>query len=818
MELETARWGDFDGDQDLDALVSGYMDGKFIARIYINVLSDGNNAPRPPSGLMTSVDGSSVTFAWDPSVDGETPTPGLTYNLRVGTTPGGNDIMSPASLSKGLILQPVWGNTYHNTKWTLNDLSDGTYYWSVQSVDGSFVGSPFASEASFKVGEDEEPPLFTDAGMNIDGFDEGGADWGDYDNDGYLDLLITGTTNNGATTRLYRNTDNGFVDANLGFKALDLASLKWGDYDNDGDLDFVVTGRGDGDTHNSILYTNTGAVFEGDASQLPGVLEGSVDWGDYDNDGDLDLLLTGLLGSLDNFAGVFRNDGGRFTDIEAGLTGIRRGGIAWVDYDVDGDLDILTTGRIDNVINRRTFLYSNDEGVFTPESTPFPDVDLSSVAWGDYDEDGDPDLLITGTTGSEFVARVFRNDGGSFADINAGLPGVEFSSARWGDADNDGDLDIFLSGAVPGDRLAAVYINNSGSFSALDVAFTGVSKSAVAWADYDLDGDLDVFVMGEQGSNNRLATLYTNNSSAINEFPDPPVEFWQEIALETVTLNWDMGNDEETAREGLTYNVRIGTTSGGTDVLAPMADAEAETVEVVRSGNVGHATSWSIRLLKAGVYYWSVQSVDAAFEGSKFGAEQSFVLLDDLLPVELTSFDAVLSGEDVVLSWETASETNNAGFDIERSLDGGAFAKVAHVEGQGTAVSASSYAYTDTQLPFNAEQLHYRLKQIDFDGQVAYSPVVQVDVEIPSQASLWPNYPNPFNPSTQIRYEIPVSGEVKLVVFDATGKEVQVLVDGFKEAGRYETTFDALNLASGIYFYRLTSGNDAVMRQMILTK
>ena len=134
-------------------------------------------------------------------------------------------------------------------------------------------------------------------------------------------------------------------------------------------------------------------------------LEGAVEWGDYDNDGDPDLLITGLNSSLENINRVYRNDGGTFTDIEAGLTGIRRGDISWVDYDVDGDLDILVSGRIDNVINRRTILYNNSEGIFTEIDENLPDVDLSGLDWGDYDRDGDPDLILIGTTGSQVYSR-----------------------------------------------------------------------------------------------------------------------------------------------------------------------------------------------------------------------------------------------------------------------------------------------------------------------------------------------------------------------------------------------------------------------------
>ena len=815
--VSSAMWGDYDGDDDLDALVYGTLNNEPVARIYSNTRLAKNDAPAAPQNLSAAVIDNGVNFGWSETGDEETPSRGLTYNLRVGTTPGGSEAFSANALNDGTLLEPAMGNVFHRTTWTLRGLPEGTYYWSVQAVDGGFMGSPFSEEKTITVGGGGPVDDFTASSVDVVDVDEGDAEWADYDNDGDLDLLLTGTGASGAVTKLYTNTGNTLVDSGMAFENLDLSDAAWSDVDLDGDLDFVLTGRGSGDSHNTVLYINQGASFEARNNVFPGVLEGAVDWGDYDNDGDPDLLLTGLTSGLDNIARVFRNDQGSWTDIDAGLVGIRRGDIAWVDYDVDGDQDILITGRIDNVINRRSVLYNNNEGLFTNVNDGLPDADLSGVDWGDYDQDGDPDLLITGTTGSQFITSIFRNDGGTLVNINAGLTGSEFSDVQWGDYDNDGDLDVLMSGAISGGRKTEVYRNDGGFFTDSDAGMTDVSKSSVAWADYDGDGDLDAFVTGQTSDNNRAATLYTNNASSSNTPPESPAETWVNIGLETVTLNWDNGSDNETATAGLSYNLRIGTTPGGEEIVSPHALSSGER-KVVRRGNVGQRNSWAIRLLKAGTYYWSVQSIDGAYAGSPFSFEQSFTLLDDLLPVELTAFTGTNTGGKILLEWETANETNNAGFSIERSTDGAVFHAIAFVEGNGTVSQASSYSYTDTALPFTAGDLFYRLKQIDFDGQFAYAPVVSVSLDLPVQAALWPNYPNPFNPSTAIRYEIPVAGHVHLAVYDATGKEVAVLVDEVREAGRYDARFDGASLASGVYFYRLETATTRIMKQMILLK
>ncbi|MGM0947255.1 MAG: FG-GAP-like repeat-containing protein, partial [Bacteroidota bacterium] len=143
----------------------------------------------------------------------------------------------------------------------------------------------------------------------------------------------------------------------------------------------------------------------------------------------------------------YRNDGGGvFVDINASIEGVRNGSVAWGDYDGDGDLDILLTGE-NSSSNRVSRVYRNDGGTFVDINAGLEAVAFSSVAWGDYDGDGDLDILLTGDNASgQRVSSVYRNDGGTFVNINAGLEGVGGSSVAWGDYDGDGDLDILLTG------------------------------------------------------------------------------------------------------------------------------------------------------------------------------------------------------------------------------------------------------------------------------------------------------------------------------------------------------------------------------------
>jgi len=192
---------------------------------------------------------------------------------------------------------------------------------------------------------------------------------------------------------------------------------------------------------------------------------------------------------------------------------------------------------------------------------------------------------------------------------------------------------------------------------------------------------------------------------------------------------------------------------------------------------------------------------------------------DPEIPVELTSFTAFVNDGIITLQWETATETNNQGFQIERSLSGAeGWGVIGYVEGKGTTTEKQSYSYADyNPLPGNS---FYRLHQIDFDGSSEYSEPVKVESLSPVQYSLAQNYPNPFNPATTIKFSLPENSNVSLRVFNALGEEVANLINKEMEAGYHQVNFNtgAYGLSSGIYFYRIESGSFVSVRKMILMK
>ncbi|MAT59534.1 MAG: hypothetical protein CMF23_16305 [Ignavibacteriae bacterium] len=195
---------------------------------------------------------------------------------------------------------------------------------------------------------------------------------------------------------------------------------------------------------------------------------------------------------------------------------------------------------------------------------------------------------------------------------------------------------------------------------------------------------------------------------------------------------------------------------------------------------------------------------------------------DSPLPVELTSFSALSQSNTVNLTWETATEVNNYGFEIERTITNSKlqipnWENVGFVEGHGNSNSAKQYSYVDNSVRAG-QSYSYRLKQIDFDGQFEYSSIVNVEVGVPMEFNLAQNYPNPFNPSTSIEYSVPSNEFVTLKVYDVLGNTVSTLVNETKEAGKYNVTFDASNLTSGIYFYSINAGGFTQVKKMMLVK
>lgn len=183
------------------------------------------------------------------------------------------------------------------------------------------------------------------------------------------------------------------------------------------------------------------------------------------------------------------------------------------------------------------------------------------------------------------------------------------------------------------------------------------------------------------------------------------------------------------------------------------------------------------------------------------GVDVKFWYKKMVIPVELTAFSGKVKDASVLLSWQTATETNNKGFEVERKSGNSEWIKIGFVAGKGTTVKISDYLFSDINLPEGT--ISYRLKQIDFDGSIKYSAVVEVSKLGITSFSLEQNYPNPFNPATTISYTVLKESRVSIKIFSLTGQLVKEIVNGLKGQGIYFVNFDASAFSSGVYFYTI---------------
>ena len=496
-------------------------------------------------------------------------------------------------------------------------------------------GGPWTSNFSINVYAQDDGQYFCGAFEALEGVSSSAVAWADViGNDGRLDFLVIGRDDYlKEITQFYRNDQGGYftdVSAGSGLSNVHGGSLAWGNYDNDNeaDLDLLLTGA-TGSVRVTQIYRYDGlGRFTAIADNLPDVSNGTGVWGDYDNDGDLDILLAGSSSS-GTIAEIYKNTKGIFTPVNAGLRGVAGGSVAaWGDYDNDGDLDILLAGEESSGLPS-TKIYRNTNGVFNDIAAPLPGVADGALAWGDYDGDGNLDILLAGRQSNGVrLAKVYRNINGTFFDANAGLVGIDGGSAVWGDFDNDGDLDILLTGDTENEPVAKVYRNDGTGFYDIQAALTGVKISAAAWGDYDNDGALDVLAAGEDGGGALSVQVYRNIVARANTAPTIPANLTSSPSGSSVTLNWNKAIDNQTRQNGLTYNLRVGTTTpNGPQIVSPLSNVTNGFRRVPQLGNTGHPNGLAIKNLAPGTYYWSVQAIDNAFAGSAFAPERSFVIL-----------------------------------------------------------------------------------------------------------------------------------------------------------------------------------------------
>ena len=391
----------------------------------------------------------------------------------------------------------------------------------LRSVDSPSVSTPSTADTwphrhpkkmTLEIGEDQS--AFETSDTEFPGLSYGDAAWVDLDEDGDMDVSLVGGSLPQELSRQFLNNGRGtFYSTEVSIPALGHATQAWGDFDGDGDDDLFVSGESEQGLAAYILRNDTGLVFIDVQAPLSPIEADAASWADYDGDGDKDLIVSGL-GEVGPETTVYRNDGARgFRKTAVKLPALFKASHDWGDYDEDGDLDLLITGS-DGVFPVSQVLRNQGGGRFVSASIPLVDVFDGTADWIDLEGDGDLDIFITGHAFEGVVAKTFINTGtGTFFDAVSNFPGLRISSTSWGDFDADGDVDVALSGWDGIKRVTSVYAHSgSGTFSELYTNIEGVSAGSVSWADADADGDLDLLVAGAS-EESPITNVYLYDSS-----------------------------------------------------------------------------------------------------------------------------------------------------------------------------------------------------------------------------------------------------------------------------------------------------------------
>ena len=814
VDFGDAAWGDYDNDGDLDVVVTGRTENPF------------SGPDERTTTLFRNDDGSFTA-------------------VNAGLT----DVRSGAA---------AWGDYDGDEDLDLVVAGAGTTgdVATIYRNDGSDTFT--AIDASLSGGEEDSAPA-----------------WADFDSDGDLDLLIAGQE----STELYRNDGNGtFTPTGPSLPLIDTGNLDVGDYDGDGDPDVMLTGK-DGVSFVGGIYRNDGSGHFTNVGGVPDLQDSAMDWGDYDNDGDLDVAIMGIESPATEVTVIKRNGGnGTFTSISAGLTPQADGDLAWGDADADGDLDLYVTGQ-DEDFSTTSTLYRNDGGgTFTAVNPGITPYETGSVDWGDMDGDGDLDLLATGLDSfSDRQTTIFENTFSinnaaptapsniTATVVNRAAGAVRFewdaatdagSSINGATTPQDGlSYHVFLKeesagtyigpphadptsgmrylvapdNATAGTETTFRDLDESTQYSvgvqALDHSFAGSGFATTLFDASDLaadasssqsvsdDGTVD---FGGTGVDITFSGTSSSGTVTVEKFNEAPLgsDGISETNVSEYSFVLDVEGD-------LTFDdnteVRMDVS-----ILRGVSDPTEVVVYKRETAGGGPFTALTTTVEDGGTPDDISDDVLVATTGSF----SEFVLASNTngLPVDLAAFDAQRDDDTVRLTWTTASETNNAGFEVQRRTpstpDGRptAWTRLQRVEGAGTTAEATTYRFTDQNLPFTAETVAYRLKQVDTDGTASYSDPITVDLGTPTRLVLRAPFPNPVRGQATLRYGLPQSTAVTIRLYNVLGQQIATLVDGRQEAGRKEVTLNAGRLSSGVYFVRMQAGETVHTQRMTVIR
>jgi hypothetical protein len=267
-------------------------------------------------------------------------------------------------------------------------------------------------------------------------------------------------------------------------------------------------------------------------------------------------------------------------------------------------------------------------------------------------------------------------------------------------------------------------------------------------------------------------------------------------------ITWDVANTNTSPFNVSNVKVTLSTNGGNSFDVVLSESTQNDGTEELLIPNYP-TTAARIKIEALGNIFFDISNAN-------------FTIIDNPIPVELTTFSADVVESDVLLKWETATELNNSGFEIERSRDKVVFNTIGFIKGKGNSTERNNYSFIDINP--SAGNYYYRLKQVDFNGEYEYSKIIEILMEAPVQYALLQNHPNPFNPSTIITFSVPARTEVSLKIFDILGNEITTLLREELNAGKHEVEFNAVNLANGVYFYEMKTSSFRAVKKLVLMK
>ena len=490
--------------------------------------------------------------------------------------------------------------------------------------------------------------------------------WGDYNNDGLMDLAVMGRLEDGKSfTAIYQNKAGVLTDLGLTNIPLLNGDLKWADINNDGWLDLLAVGQFSASKNRVQLFTNRKSFFEiTEPSSIPALKNSTIAFGDHDANGTNDLVIIGADSLSNARSFLLNNDGkGNFVVDNSSqiIPSICDGDIRFIDFDLDGDLDLIYAGS--NKLDQATAIGIGGIKVNTlldPKNTInyinsfntnyVQGLNLANAKFdlGDVDNDGDMDIVIIGSNqngGSNTVAtpilKMIKNlssenrSSNKFSNfINTQesiIDSVDQGSVKFADYNNDGLLDLAYTGTNKLKSPTTKILLNLGGFNNFDTVKNLVlpqySSSTVAWADYDNTGTVDLIVSGENKGVSALSVFVNDQGENKNLSPSIPNALnVTDFGLGRVMLSWAAPEDDRSTKNSLYYQIRVGTTAGGSEIMTvPVNKVNGKFKLLTSNTTLINGNSYYLELMP-GKYFWSVMAIDNNFESSDFSQEASFTI------------------------------------------------------------------------------------------------------------------------------------------------------------------------------------------------